>query len=77
MAKNMTADDTIRILQLAPHPEGGHYRQVYQDVRADGSRGFATSIYFLLRAGERSRWHRFDAAEIWCCLLYTSDAADE
>ena len=65
MTTDMTGDDIIQILGLEPHPEGGHYRQVYEHVPADGSRGFMSSIYFLLRAGERSHWHRQDMTEIW------------
>jgi predicted cupin superfamily sugar epimerase len=61
----MTADDVIRRLALAPHPEGGFYRETWRDAPADGARGAGTAIYFLLRAGERSRWHRIDAAELW------------
>lgn len=52
-------------LGLSPHPEGGHYRETWRDRPADGGRGAATSILFLLAAGESSRWHRVDAAEIW------------
>ncbi len=52
-------------LGLSPHPEGGHYRELWRDQPADGARGCATSILFLLAAGERSHWHRVDAAEIW------------
>jgi len=59
----MTADEIITRLQLAPHPEGGHYRQTWS---AEGpGRPSGTCIYFLLKAGERSHWHRVDAAEIW------------
>ena len=59
----MDADRIIEMLDLEPHPEGGHYRQTWQ---ADGpGRAAGTCIYFLLRAGERSHWHRVDAAEIW------------
>lgn len=59
----MTADDIIKMLDLAPHPEGGYYRQTWQ---AEGEgRASGTSIYFLLKAGENSHWHRVDAAEIW------------
>ena len=61
----MTPEDIIRVLGLAPHPEGGHYVETWRDTPADGSRGSGTAIYFLLRAGEVSRWHRIDAAEIW------------
>ncbi len=59
----MTADDIIADLGLAPHPEGGWYRQTWV---ADGpGRPSGTCIYFLLKAGERSHWHRVDAVEIW------------
>jgi uncharacterized protein len=52
-------------LGLAPHPEGGAYREIWRDAPQDGSRGAATSILFLLEAGEHSHWHRVDAAELW------------
>ncbi len=55
----------IEALGLQPHPEGGHYRETWRDAAADGARGAGTSILFLLRAGERSHWHRVDAAELW------------
>ncbi len=61
----MTAETLIRRLGLRPHPEGGHYVETYRDWPADGSRGAVSCIYFLLRAGERSSWHRVDATEIW------------
>lgn len=59
----MTADEIIAELDLAPHPEGGWYRQTW--VAADGPRPSGTCIYFLLKAGEQSHWHRVDADEIW------------
>lgn len=59
----MTADEIIAHLGLQPHPEGGWYRQTWQ--AEDGPRASGTCIYFLLKAGERSHWHRVDAAEIW------------
>lgn len=52
-------------LQLKPHPEGGHYREVWRDLPEDGGRGAASMILFLLAARERSHWHRVDAPEIW------------
>ncbi|HUO55022.1 MAG TPA: cupin domain-containing protein [Rhodoblastus sp.] len=52
-------------LGLAPHPEGGAFREIWRDAPEDGGRGAATSIHFLLGAGERSHWHRVDAAELW------------
>lgn len=59
----MTADDIIAQLNLAPHPEGGHYRQTW---KADNEgRATGTAIYFLLKDGEVSRWHTVDAVEIW------------
>lgn len=62
----MTADEVIRQLDLQAHPEGGWYREVYRQINADGRRGAVTSIYYLLKAGERSHWHRVtDAEEVW------------
>ncbi len=59
----MTADEIIARLDLQPHPEGGYYREMF---RAAGTgRTAGTAIYFLLKAGERSHWHRVDADEIW------------
>ncbi len=59
----MTADDIIRALDLKPHPEGGHFRETFRDP--NGARGASTAIYYLLKQGERSHWHRVDAAEVW------------
>ena len=59
----MTADEIIARLDLQPHPEGGHYRQTW--VAENAGRPTGTCIYFLLKAGEASHWHRVDAAEIW------------
>jgi len=62
----VTADEIIQRLGLVPHPEGGHYRETFRDPRTDASgRAASTAIYFLLRAGEVSRWHTVDAVEIW------------
>lgn len=55
----------IAALGLEPHPEGGHYRETWRAPAAPGSRSAGTAIYFLLRAGERSAWHRIDSAEVW------------
>ncbi|MEL7092040.1 MAG: cupin domain-containing protein [Pseudomonadota bacterium] len=59
----MTADDVIERLRLSPHPEGGHYRQTW--VAENAGRPTGTCIYFLLKSGERSHWHKVDATEIW------------
>lgn len=60
-----TAESIIRRLGLAPHPEGGHFRETWRAPASDGQRGSGTAIYFLLQAGEVSHWHRVDAVEIW------------
>lgn len=60
-----TAEEIIRHLRLAPHPEGGFYRETWRETRADGGRASGTAIYFLLPGGVENRWHRVDAAEIW------------
>ena len=66
----LSADDIVRLLDLEPHPEGGLYRETFRDTAtvgfgADPARAASTAIYFLLRAGEVSRWHRVDASEVW------------
>jgi predicted cupin superfamily sugar epimerase len=66
MAGLLCATDIIARLDLRPHPEGGHYRETFRDPRTDArGRSCSTAIYFLLARGERSHWHRIDAAEIW------------
>ena len=59
------AERVIAALGLAPHPEGGHFRETFRDAVPLGARAASTAIYYLLRAGERSHWHRIDAVEIW------------
>jgi uncharacterized protein len=59
------ADHIIDVLGLQPHPEGGHYRQMFVDGPGAGGRAHSTAIYYLLRKGEVSRAHRIDAAEVW------------
>lgn len=59
------ADRIIDLLGLKPHPEGGHYCEMFRDEADNGVRAFSTAIYFLLKAGEASRPHRIDAAEVW------------
>jgi len=59
----MTADQIITRLGLQQHPEGGWYKETW---RAENEgRPAGTCIYFLLKGGERSHWHRVDATEIW------------
>jgi uncharacterized protein len=65
-ATALTADEIIARLDLKPHPEGGRYRETFRDTHvAESGRAASTAIYFLLRRGERSHWHRVDAVEIW------------
>ena len=66
MMPPLTAEEVAEILRLAPHPEGGFFRETFRDAPPAGGRGRSTAIYYLLRAGEVSAWHRVtDAAEVW------------
>ncbi len=62
---SLTAEDVVRLLDLAPHPEGGYYRETFRDVATINGRAASTAIYYLLPAGQISAWHRVDAAEFW------------
>ena len=55
----------IESLCMKPHPEGGWYVESYRAPSAPGVRSPASTIYFLLQAGERSHWHTVDAIEVW------------
>jgi predicted cupin superfamily sugar epimerase len=67
------ADRLIEMLELTPHPEGGYFRETFRDGPPANkdvepgakARAASTAIYFLLKNGEVSRWHRVDAAEVW------------
>jgi len=59
----MSAQEIIEKLGLAPHPEGGWYRQTWGADNEGRPQG--TCIYFLLEAGKPSHWHKVDATEIW------------
>lgn len=58
-------------LDLAPHPEGGWYRETWRSGVSStpdgypGARASATAIYFVLGPGEESSWHRVRSAELW------------
>lgn len=70
-----TAEYWIGQLNLTPHPEGGFYRETYRarevipptalPTRYAAARSFGTAIYFLLRSGDRSVFHRLKSDEIW------------
>lgn len=52
------ATEVIELLGLGPHPEGGWFHETWREPAG-------TAIYYLLRTGERSHWHRVDRTEIW------------
>jgi predicted cupin superfamily sugar epimerase len=62
---------TAELLDLAPHPEGGWYRETWRAAPESvpdgypGPRAAATGIYFLLPPGEESAWHRVRSDEVW------------
>jgi len=65
------ASELISLLQLEPHPEGGHFVQTFRSTSivtpndSRGARSALTLIYFLLVKGGVSRWHRVAADEAW------------
>jgi uncharacterized protein len=63
--RQLSAEQVIRLLELEPHPEGGHFRETFRDACGPDGRAISTAIYYVLAAGERSHWHRVDAAEVW------------
>ncbi|HKP97054.1 MAG TPA: cupin domain-containing protein [Fibrobacteria bacterium] len=66
---NRRAETLIESLGLAPHPEGGYYREVHraaERVRTGrGPRSALTTIYFLLLRGRKSVFHRVLSDEVW------------
>jgi len=64
-AGSLTAEEIVRLLGLVQHPEGGFYRETFRSSIGEG-RGASTAIYYLLREGAVSAWHRVvDADEVW------------
>ncbi len=71
----MQAEQLISSLRLAPHPEGGFFRETYRAAGTiarhalpdgfDGDRVFSTSIYYLLQGGQVSMLHRIRSDEVW------------
>lgn len=64
----------IQHLQLVPHPEGGFYKETYRSAGVipggavdtmGNSRPFSTAIYYLLRQGDFSAFHRIKSDECW------------
>ena len=62
---DLGANEIIRMLNMQPHPEGGHYVETYPKPGGGASRPTSTAIYFLLQADEVSAWHKVDAEEHW------------
>ncbi|MDN4475590.1 cupin domain-containing protein [Demequina sp. SYSU T00192] len=60
---------TARLLDLAPHPEGGWFRRTYTSQlpveTPGGPRPAATCIHYLLTPGEESAWHVVTSDELW------------
>lgn len=50
----MTAQELIQALDLAPHPEGGWYRETFRSSAAEGERAAATAVYYVVETGQRS-----------------------
>lgn len=65
------AREWINRLALEPHPEGGFYRETYraphpiESPRHPGTRAASTAIYYLLREGDVSTFHRLLSDEVW------------
>ncbi len=74
------AAELVRALGLAPHPEGGFFREVFRSTSsvtpatAADTRDALTTIYFLLAEGQFSRWHGLASDEIW--HHYEGDAVE-
>jgi len=62
---DLGAREIIRMLEMQPHPEGGHYVETYRSPAGAVARAAMTAIYYLLEADEVSAWHRVDADEAW------------
>ena len=73
----LTADELVQALKLAPHPEGGFFRETYRasevlskdalGSQRTGARHASTAIYFLVTAGSFSALHRIASDEVWHC----------
>jgi predicted cupin superfamily sugar epimerase len=65
----------IHQLDLAPHPEGGWFRETWRSELTladaalpshyDGPRAAGTAILFALLPGQESAWHTVRSAELW------------
>ncbi len=60
----------MKPVNLVDHPEGGRFSEVFRSAsivttRAGENRSALTHIYFSLRPGEVSRFHRIASDEVW------------
>jgi hypothetical protein len=62
---DLGAQEIVRMLDMAPHPEGGWYAETFRAAPGPDGRAGSTAIYFLLAADQVSAWHKVDASEIW------------
>ncbi len=68
-------NNIIKTLELAPHPEGGYFKETYRSTgeieknslpyEYNEKRNYSTCIYFLLTSGNFSALHRIKQDEIW------------
>ena len=66
MSPARPASEVVAALGLAPHPEGGWYRETFRDAAGADGRAASTAIFYLLERGQVSAWHRVrDAVEVW------------
>ncbi len=80
----MTVDYLVSQLELEPHPEGGFYKETYRAAgiiaqgalpqEFEGSRNFATAIYFLIEKNNFSALHKIKSDETW--HFYYGDALE-
>jgi len=78
----MKAQYWVDRLGLAPHPEGGYFREIYRSSeilseaslppRFAGPRSFVTTIYYLLDSNDFSSFHRIQSDELWHFYAGTS-----
>ncbi|RED93391.1 cupin domain-containing protein [Marinoscillum furvescens] len=67
----MQAEDWIQHLEMEAHPEGGYFKEVYRNpntiqiMQGGGTRNLSTSIYFLLKSGQKSHFHQLESDELW------------
>ena len=70
-----TADYWIEKLGMEAHPKGGFFKETYKSsesfaheglpTRFNGARVFSTGIYFLIKKGHFSAFHKIKSHEMW------------